>query len=781
MIDENFSANNQETEQENATSTPDISAASEEKNQLQSSSTQGKIAVNQVTSEKEIGVTTTPTNLHQERSSKIPNKGLDDINAASADVSSKNPFNKKGTSHKGGKGEFPNQSPTEEDKEKNKYKDIPDNILETWRERYQKEIEHLDKNYNKLREEIEGLDEDYNETDSQSQKRTLKKKIEKLESESQQVKEKLEQREEETEKIKDELNKRNATKNKNHEQSHKNDSSEIEIISATTLFKEDQDIENTVFYVATLFPGLNAQDFKRVVGLLLKGRKKSIPVNTPVFNNDIRFGNSANNHPNGGGGNIGVGFQPGIGVPLNNAGAFPNYQFQSHTPFIEEAKTKELTEIWQESFDKPDQYLKKCHLKVERQDGKQVITFSHPELRENFIAYFESEQIFYFEQQLQRTQELDLLLDSSQEVADNAINIAVKTAVYSPNNYAEDWLIELLIKIADEDEKKQDILLERLSRLIYRLQIEPEYLHSETIAQKFLDRLISPQYRKLAFSIIRYLIYLHLRTGLLGMQSARNILNWLRQLLDSEDLEQEEDEINNKYSDIKSDIYNLLEETLWQSGFHLYIYELLEILKEWLPEKDTSPARYSPSNIAGLLLLFAYCGETTLKLDLKWYGKGYYVYPLFAPLKGSPDSNVNEEFDTLVSWLLYPSQNGDLAVKYVLEMLEIDENNPLETIGFFIAEWFVIIWGFKDEEPEKEALNLFDNLLRRIILIASRSQQRQITERWTELTEEYLDKSVQYEESGNKELKKEFIIRRKLLRELKKRFKALQQENLESN
>lgn len=775
MIDENLPKNSQETEQESSAKTPDTSAAEQGAEQQQSGGTNETSAANQVKGEKEIG-TTTSAGLNDKKSNKIPDKGFGDVNLVSSDATRKNPFGQ-GKSNKSSKDEFPSQSAKEN--EKNKYRDIPTHILESIRNRNLGELEVLNNKHSDLLKERQDLQDDLKCTISLEDQRKINNKLNRKQEETKQVDQKIREYETENSEINSELKERNASKDKNRKNENTSESSQdTEIISPQSLFKEDQDIENTVFYVATLFPGLNAQDFKRVVGYLLQGRKKSIPINTSIFTNDIKFGNSANNQPIGGG-NIGVGVPPGVGIP-QNTGAFPNYQFQYSTPLIGEPKTKELTEIWQESFEKPDQYLKKCSLKVERQNGKQVINFYPPELREDFLKYFENEQTFYFEEQLQRTQELYLLLDNSEEVADNAINVSVKAAVYYPNNYAEDWLIELFVKIAKEDKKKQDILLKRLSILIYRLQIEPEYSHSETIAQKFLESLISPQYRKLAFLIIKYLIYLHLRTGLLGMQSARNILNWLRQLLDSDYVDQEEEDINNKYDEIQSDIYNLLEELLWQSGSHLYIYELLEILKEWLPEKDTSPAQYSPSNIAGLLLLFAYCGETTLKLDLKWYGKGYYVYPLFAPLKGSPDSNVSEEFGTLVSWLLYPSPNGELAIKYVLEKLDIDEDNPLETIGFFIAEWFVIIWGFKDEEPEKDALNLFDNLLRSIILIASRSQQRQITERWTELTEEYLDKSVQYEQSGKKELKREFIIRRKLLRELKKRFKSLQQENLES-
>ncbi|MEH1783621.1 MAG: hypothetical protein V7K67_02530 [Nostoc sp.] len=682
MIDENLSENSQETEQESSAKTPDTSAAEQGAEQQQGSSTNETSATNQVKGDKEIGNTTTLTGLNEKKSSKMPDKGFGDVNTVPSEATIKNLFGQEKTD-KGGTGEFPNQSAKEN--EENKYRDIPTHILENIRNRNIAELKVLNKKHDDLLQEREGLQQDLKYTFSLEDQRKIKNKLAGREEETKQLDQKIRQHETENSDIDAELEERDASKNKNRNNENTSElSEETEIISPQALFKEDEDIENAVFYVATLFPGINTQDFKSVVGYLLQGRK-NISADKSFLNNDFGLGDLANNQPIGGG-NIGVDVPYRVGIPLNT-GVFPNYHFQYSAPLIKEPKTKELTEIWQESFDKPDQYLKKCHLKVERQNGKQVINFSPTKLREDFLLFFQNDQFFYFEQQLRRTQKLDLLLDNSEEVADNAINLAVITAVYYPNNYAEDWLIELFIKIAKEDKNKQDILLIRLSRLIYRLQIETEYSHSETIAQKFLDRLIYPQYRTLAFLIIKYLIHLHLRTKLLGIQSARKILKWLRELLDSDYVVEEKEDINNKYYEIKSDIYNLLEQLLWDSGYHLYIYELLEILKEWLPEKDISSVRYSQSNKAGLLLLFAYCGETTLKLDLKWYGKGYYVYPLFAPLKGSPDSNVSEEFNTLVNWLLYPSSNGELAIKDVLKNLGIDENNRIRIIFILRPIW----------------------------------------------------------------------------------------------
>ena len=522
--------------------------------------------------------------------------------------------------------------------------------------------------------------------------------------------------------------------------SKSNSSEEVENITTQSLFADDDPIKNTILYVATFFPGLNPQDFKRVVSLLLMNQTKTILVKESITREEGK------------------------------------------TQVKETQQEKQLTKIWQESFEKSDGYLSNCYLRVSRKNGIQGIYFTVPSLRNDFLTYVEEQQPLYLEEQLKKTQKLDLLLDTSDDVSRKAIDVAVKASIDYPNSYSEDWLIELLLKIAQEDERRINSLLIRLSNLIYRLQIEQDYDRSKDIAQNFLESLISieklmsPKNRSLAFDIVEYLMDKHLRSGTLGIQSAKQLLAWLKKLLDQGNRRPEE--IDNK---LQADVYSLLNKLLWKSGFSFYIYDFLGILKEWLPEKNIPPKDYSPSNSTALYLLFAYCDDTVLiwNKHTEVYGKWPSIYPLFAKFKnqgGNYASNrFKRELDLLFSWLFHSTSEKELAITNVFNNFK-KNNEPFEQISRFIVEWLVILRGFDDGESKKEVDSLIEDMARSIILNTSRSLKSELSNSWTSLTEEYLDKGTKSNQSGDKESQKQFAARRKILRDFKKKFRALQKE-----
>ena len=728
MTDQQFPNNNQESAKElgGGTSTTPVSEQKPEQKPDDGTSTTpaGKPETGK---ELDAGKPTTSA-AYQEQRSTTDDKGFGE-GKYSSEGKLRNPFVSQKTRQED-ENKYSGQSST---KENSKYSNLQTQLLETWRERYKTEIGSLEKQYDDLTEKIEDLSEEKREAHSWAEERRIQKKLDRFSQERIENKLKLEPLENDLDELDRELSKREEEKRygSTRKGSSESDlSEESEDVTAQSLFAEDDPIQNTVLYVATFFPGLNPQDFKRVVSLLLEGLTKTIPVKESITTEEGK------------------------------------------TQIKETHKEKPLTEIWQESFDRPDKYLRNCYLTVSRQNGNQRINFTSHDLRKDFLTYFEKEQSLYVEEQLRRTQKLDLLLDNSDELAEKAIDVAVKAAIDYPNSYAEDWLIEFLVKIAKEDERKVTTLLERLSQLIYRLQIQPDYSKSEDIAQKFLEHLIDIEYRNLAFAIFRYLIDWNIRSGELGIRSAKQLLTWLKKLLDQEDLEDKDEKF-------KADVYSLLQELLWQSGFYLYIYDFLGILKEWLPDRDISPEKYTHSNIAALFLLFTYCKETTDKLNLKWYGEWPSFYPLFAPLKNQ-DSEISHGFNgelcTLFSWLFYSDIKGKIALDRVFNYSNPSQINALDEIGFFIAEWLVILFGFDDEESDKEVLDLVNNLIYHIILNTSRSQQNQLKDFWISLTGEYLDKATEYNESGDRKLKEQFSARRKILKKFQKQFKASQKE-----
>jgi len=729
MTDQQFPNNNQESAKELGGGTSTTPPSEQEPEQKPDDGTSTTPAGKSETSkELDAGKPKTST-AYQEQRSKKDDKGFSE-DKYSSQGKLRNPFVSQKTRQED-ENKYSGQSST---KENSKYSSLPIQLLQAWRERYKREIEDLKKTYEDLTEKIEDLSEEKREANSLTEERRVQKKLERFIQEREEKRLKLEQLEKDLDELDQELSEKESEEKRygrtRNEASESDSSEESEDVTAQSLFADEDPIQNTVLYVASFFPGLNPQDFKRVVSLLLEGRTKTIQVKESITTEEGK------------------------------------------TQIKETHKEKPLTEIWQESFDRPDKYLRNCYLTVSRQNGNQRINFTSHELRKNFLMYFEKQQSLYLEEQLRRTQKLDLLLDHSDELAGKAIDVAVKAAIEYPNSYAEDWLIELLVKIAKEDERRVTTLLERLSQLIYRLQIQPDYSKSEDIAQNFLEHLIDIEYRSLAFAIFRYLIDWNIRSGELGIRSAKQLLTWLKKLLDQEDLEDKDEKL-------QADVYSLLEELLWQSGLYLYIYDFLGILKEWLPDQDISPEKYTPSNIAALLLLFTYCEETIEKLHLKWYGEWPSFYPLFAPLKNQ-DSEISHGFNgelcTLFSWLFYSDLKGKIAIDRVFNFSNPSQINALDEIGFFIAEWLVILFGFDDGESDKEVLDMVNNLIHHIILNTSRSQQNQLKECWTSLTGEYLDKATEYNESGDKKLKEQFSARRKILKKFQKQFKASQKE-----
>lgn len=602
-----------------------------------------------------------------------------------------------------------------------------------------------DKEEKRLTVEIIDLYDEKAEVSSLSIQRELERKIKKREDKREEIRQSIDNFYKENKEIKDAIDEKRKKSTQ-----EKSIDTEPEEVSVYLLFNDEDPIKNIVLYVATFFPDLNTQDFKRIVSLLIEGRVTTISVKESSTTEE------------------------------------------EQTKITEVSKQKKLTDIWQESFDSPDRYLSNCYLKVYRRNGLQTVDFSVPQLREKFLKYFQEEQFGYLDEQLRRTQELDLLFDRSDKVADNAIDIAVRLAVDYPDTHEEKWLIEIfqkIAKLAGEDEQRTNLLLERLSRLIYRLQIDPDYSKSQSIAQSFLEPLIFPEYRFLAFLFIKDLIGKNLRSGWQGIQSAKQLFNWLRQLLDNKEFEKNNEATRLKYEGIEADIYELLSELIWQSSFSSYLYDFLEILMEWLPKQDVPPEEYSISNQISLLILFAYCQKTILKFPYELYGNWPSDYPLFKPPSldidelASDDANkkVNEKLDILVSWLFYSDPNGYLAIKYVVDI------DPIEEIGFFLSEWHEILCGGIDSEKQnQEGLDLFKRLLQHIILLSEKYeqkkqkkvlllQQKQLIEYWTKLTEHFLDKAKNYEKEGSNYLKKRFLSKRKQVRQLKQEFKSLQQ------
>lgn len=493
-----------------------------------------------------------------------------------------------------------------------------------------------------------------------------------------------------------------------------------ENVQANLVFQENEPLENTLLYTATFFPELSPHDFERVISFLLEDRPLAVRVKSPITTEECE------------------------------------------TKILEIQEEKQLIKIWKNNLYQRDQFLVKCHLRAVRlEDSSQVIDFSLPHLRRELKKYLEEQQTFYLKEQFKRTRLL--LFDSSLSVAKNAIDLSINMARSSPKIYGEDWLLEIVVVFTnqansdidtnlDSAQQLQRVLLEieakkrnnfvftRISALVYQML---ENFQLQDGVKSFLDRLMSAQFYEAVLAIVK-----HLRSV-----PQFNGIYWVKQLLDR------------GKGEIRSEAYKLLYSWLKQSGYR--IYDLLEVLKTWLPESSRSPKSYSPSNEYALQLFVEYCQDTTSNLDPKYYGYWPSKYPLFSPLRGS---SVDDKLETLVSWLFHLDIEGKLALRHI-----VDEGiNATQLIGFLIAQWFIILCGLENKEHNQEVFEVFNKLLHKIIVAIDRSLQKELVQSWSYFTEHLLIEAEDYGKAGKNKLRKQCFRKRNLVKQLSKQFRDLQ-------
>jgi hypothetical protein len=310
---------------------------------------------------------------------------------------------------------------------------------------------------------------------------------------------------------------------------------------------------------------------------------------------------------------------------------------------------------------------------------------------------------------------------------------------------------------------------------------------SKQLIETFFNRLLLAE-RRYAFGIVLHLIFRYLCSTWLfnRIELSKHLLNWLKQVLD-EEIEQSNE--HDKIQQNKNDVYDVLYTLLEQEKSSDYIYDFLEIFKDWLPEKETSPEDYTSSNQLALSLIAVYYQETISNLNSSDYGKWPSNYPLFASFADDSDSRCNLKLGILASWLFYSdsdttlgkNRERNLIFQYVLNIQAID------WIGFLIAEWFIILYGQNnDRQKNNDRQNISslttsdvaNSLLKQTIFASEPLEQKRLNEYWARLANAYLDEAEKYSKSGEEQLKKECVLRRKLVRDLRQRFQHLQREIL---
>ena len=544
---------------------------------------------------------------------------------------------------------------------------------------------------------------------------------------------------------------------------------QAEKTSPQSLFEDGEPIEHTLLYAVTFFPNLSFYDFERVVSFLLQGRTTTIKIETKITTE------------------------------------------QGETQIIEESQEKLLVEIWQESLQYPDKFLSNCFItSVTLEDDSQVIDFVSPQLREKFRNYFKKEQFSYSSEQFKRAR--FLFFDQQTKVAIGAMSLSVEMAIDSPDVYGKEWLFEIITRWIIRGSQKTNYAEVSLDQLVYRLLEEIkletrrwfvygrissliaqmlDYATLQSVVNGFFNELIAQRRYGPALEIVKRLFSHPQFDG----------FYWLKQLLDRGD------------ETIKSRTYKFLFNQLNQNS--LYIYDLLENIKPWLPELGVSPQRYSFSNKYALRLLPEYCDQTIKKNHVNQYGNFPPQYSLLTPLHSS--ESIKEKLEILFAWLLHPEIESaiyDYVSQYIREGIVDEDTEPkrvvisslgeenLDTkspttlmdeflragymleltelvdyfVPFLLTEWCIILWGFDNKEPEREALELINSLLQQIFFETKSHQLKNFQEKlincWNILTEYLLEKAEFYRESDEHQLRKQYLRRRNIVKYLKKQFKT---------
>ncbi|RKZ51812.1 MAG: hypothetical protein DRR16_07285 [Candidatus Parabeggiatoa sp. nov. 3] len=540
---------------------------------------------------------------------------------------------------------------------------------------------------------------------------------------------------------------------------------EIRTVGPKELIQDDDLVKNTVLYVATFFPELSPRDFDYVISLLLNGKKTEVTVESSQVKTKK--------------GRV-------IG-----------------TEYISTKKEeKDCIEIWEKDH---DNIMAASHLQVIRSDsGSQIVDFSLPYLRGELKKYLEQKSLYI--NHFERIRESGLLFNFnvSQQIIENVINLAAEMAISDSSHYGGNWLMDIIIGLKqhlniqlkiDPNVDPRDVnpdkvfelinqelktreqevraIIIRLSKLIREML---NYTQLQEMVKNFLDNLIRKQdYATVLMIVLGIVKQLRFASQFDGMY-------WIKQLLDRGDQK------------AKNEVYNTLLEQAKKSG--LRVYELLDTLKTWLPDRGLEHEKYSLSNEYALKLIIDYAMTAINNFKAVDYGVWPSKYPLFANLN---DDNELAQIDLLVSWVFHPGMEYALKhlgektyhqlsnqlsqfKKALLEDNSIDNANNLKVIkdlkvfNIILADlvemWFKMLHGFDTKNTHPEVLSISERLLQQVVLNSDRSQRTFFLRRWW-LRQGLFTNEIRKISLAERAKRQRFINERKVILELHQKFKAL--------
>jgi hypothetical protein len=504
-------------------------------------------------------------------------------------------------------------------------------------------------------------------------------------------------------------------------------------VNIDMLFKDDdieQDVRMVVLFVAVFCPNLNAREFHRVVMLLLGDRTRTVTVNT---------------------------------TRINDKGIVET---------VDVKEERSLLEVWQQRSDK---IKEECHLhSVPDTEITRVIDFKDDRLRPLLKQQLEQEHAFFTSTHIERLFSAGLLFDPSPRISDSLVKVTAAAAASDPDYYGTELLLETITKFEQAFEKdeaaaistlaplqllsdlgKSEASLRLYSRLSNLLRILLDQYKLHAAAQSLLEQLVRRNFYESVFKVV---------VGLRFTQGFDQY-HWLKQLFERGDL------------DIKTLTFGYLYRSL--KGMGTKVYSVLTGLDGWLPKyehkKDQTPTQQKSPTASGnyaLVLLMAYCLETTRDLKASEYGAWPSSHPLFV----FPDvDTANSNLSLLARLLFHPWMND----AFPKEEDEEEAADIQDLISDLIFHWILILFGPPRDEDERQriekpstgpnAITVNQIFIQKVVANASEEQRQHMLARWQGASELmlFIIKNSPYGD----ELREEMVWQRSLLDDLISQFK----------
>lgn len=495
---------------------------------------------------------------------------------------------------------------------------------------------------------------------------------------------------------------------------------------AEALLKSANPVEKTVLYTATLFQEITSPEFSRVVEALLNDRTMRVPASAAAGNGGT------------------------VSVPA------------AETEILQRRK-------WDE--EKDDIFDRILVEGAATSDSPRTVSLSESNLRESLRKQFEKRHRFYLLDQFKALQETGIFFYPSLRLAENTTQIAVDMARIYPDEFNEDWIVALVMRLrrhftgalsdkSDEEDQMfqflpsaqpgaSDVAFARISDICKRLLESPPQRQVVTISLEYL--LQSGCHEEVLWLIKQ-----------LKFSPDFDDWYWLKQLL------------HRGSTRTKYQTYHYIISYLKRMGAN--VYDGLTKIESWLPPTDRQT--YSEFDTFVFRLMIKYCFDTIDRFDHGHYAQWPSRYPLF----GIKDAQVAESHTSLLArWLLHPAVDPTLAGLGI-------GGSRMTLVGALLAEWSFILLGqthisqadlssdqsvtevvaevaaAKGTAIEWSAAELFDLLLRQFISRIELSERLDLLGYWNKLEHELFRFRVLPSHSA--ELRNELTWKKKLVRRL---------------